>query len=169
VVKAPVFLTGFMGCGKSTVGSRAAELLQVPFYDLDKELERLAGRRIQEIFEKHGEGHFRSMERQALEDLLAFVGGESCLIALGGGTWVQPWARESIPAERVIFLDLPFEVLERRIALGRGRPLAINAKNLYLQRMTRYHEAGLRVPLGEQDDLERAAELVVERLRPLLT
>ncbi|MES1211238.1 MAG: shikimate kinase, partial [Acidobacteriota bacterium] len=66
-----IYLTGFMGSGKSTVGRRLAARSGCPFVDLDEEIERQAGMRVREIFELHGEPVFRGMEREALEATLA--------------------------------------------------------------------------------------------------
>ena len=62
-----ISLTGFMGCGKSSVGRKLSELLCCPFMDLDDVIEERAGRRIPEIFASEGEAEFRRMEAEALE------------------------------------------------------------------------------------------------------
>ena len=62
-----ISLTGFMGCGKSSVGRKLSELLCCPFMDLDDIIEERAGRRIPEIFASEGEAEFRRMEAEALE------------------------------------------------------------------------------------------------------
>ena len=62
-----ISLTGFMGCGKSSVGRRLSELLCCPFMDLDDIIEERAGRRIPEIFASEGEAEFRRIEAEALE------------------------------------------------------------------------------------------------------
>ena len=59
-----IYLTGFMGCGKTTVGSLLARRLGAPFVDLDLEIERRAGMTVREIFERQGEPAFRSMEAE---------------------------------------------------------------------------------------------------------
>ncbi len=78
-----VFLTGFMGSGKSHTGRRLADLLGRPFHDLDHCIERLDGRRIAEIFAQDGEAFFRQLEQRALQQATA---GERSVIATGGGT-----------------------------------------------------------------------------------
>ena len=77
-----IYLTGFMGSGKSTVGRLLAARLGFPFLDLDEDIERRAGMRVREIFELHGEPVFRRMEREALEATAALP---DVVVATGGG------------------------------------------------------------------------------------
>lgn len=77
-----VFLVGFMGAGKSTVGKMLAEKLGRPFVDLDARIEAAAGARVREVFEKIGESGFRRLERDALESLES---QEPAVVACGGG------------------------------------------------------------------------------------
>lgn len=79
-----IFLLGYMGCGKSTVGKRLAKRLNIPFFDLDKYIENTTNKSISDIFEKEGEAAFRGMERKYLKELV--LANETFLIATGGGT-----------------------------------------------------------------------------------
>ena len=78
----PLFLIGYMGCGKSTVGRLLAERMRLPLIDLDEEIARAAGKTIPEIFAQEGEAGFRARETAALERALARGDG---VIATGGG------------------------------------------------------------------------------------
>ena len=78
----PIFLCGFMGCGKSTVGKILAKKMGCQCVDLDKYIEDTAGMSIPEIFDKYGEEHFRKLETEALA-AFADIGG---VVATGGGT-----------------------------------------------------------------------------------
>ena len=78
-----IYLTGFMGCGKTTVGRLLARRLGAPFVDLDDEVERRAGMTVREIFERQGEPAFRQMEAEALRGTLALP---DVVVAMGGGT-----------------------------------------------------------------------------------
>ena len=86
-----LYLVGFMGCGKTTVGQRLAARLKWDFVDLDNEIESKSGMQIPNIFDQLGEPAFRAMERQALLEQISFVRrGLARVVALGGGTFVAP-------------------------------------------------------------------------------
>ena len=106
-----VFLTGFMGCGKSTIGARLATRLSVEFVDLDHRIVNLAGVTVEQIFSERGEDVFRELESRALRSL-----PNNVVCALGGGTLVRPanlaWAlRESW----MVYLRVGLTELVRRL------------------------------------------------------
>jgi len=122
-----VALAGFMGSGKTTIGSLLARQLGWRFADLDTLIERAAGHAITEIFERHGEAAFREVER---EQLLAALGraaefAQPTVLALGGGTIAQTGNLELLRAAgaAVVWLDCPLERLIARCALVTTRPL----------------------------------------------
>lgn len=78
-----LFIIGFTGVGKTTYGKKIAEELSVPFYDLDEEIEKMAGKTIAEIFSENGEDYFRKKETEVLRN---FPFSENAVIACGGGT-----------------------------------------------------------------------------------
>ena len=114
-----IFLCGFMGCGKSTVGQKLAKTLNVPFTDMDTYIEEQAGKTIPEIFAEDGEPHFRDLETQAVRDLATQEG----VIACGGGAMLRD-INAKIAAENgtVLFLDVPFRMCYLRIA-NTDRPI----------------------------------------------
>lgn len=114
-----IFLCGFMGCGKSTIGAKLSKLLGVPFTDMDTYIEEQAGRTIPEIFEQDGEAHFRDLETQAVRELADREG----VIACGGGAMLRE-INAKIAAENgtVVFLDVPFRTCYVRIA-NTDRPI----------------------------------------------
>lgn len=81
-----IFLLGYMGCGKTTLGRAVADRSGVAFIDLDEYVEALAGMCIREIFASRGEEAFRRMEREALEELAAREDSPTMIVACGGGT-----------------------------------------------------------------------------------
>lgn len=143
-----VFLTGFMGSGKTTVGRFLSERLEVPFVDLDREIERRAGMSVREIFEAGGEALFRRLEHEALAHAVA---GPGAVIATGGGTITVESNFEILERSGVsIWLDLPFPAIVERIGkLGKeDRPLfqdEAQALELYRRRLPVYRRADLRL------------------------
>lgn len=87
-IRRRLYLVGFMGCGKTTVGRLLAQRLGWRFFDLDEELERHQGRTIAQIFAEQGEPYFRQVERALLEETLT-GSAEPAVVALGGGTFAQ--------------------------------------------------------------------------------
>src|SRR2546428_2697763 len=84
-----VFLVGFMGAGKSSVGRALSLQLGWPFEDLDERIQAREGRTIEQIFQQSGEAEFRRAEHAALRELIADLGSSPRVVALGGGTFVQ--------------------------------------------------------------------------------
>jgi len=82
-----IALTGFMAVGKTDVGRKLARRLGWRFVDVDRAVEKSAGLRVQEIFNRHGEARFRDLEKAQLKEIL---GGERQVIATGGGAVLDP-------------------------------------------------------------------------------
>jgi shikimate kinase len=145
-------LAGFMGSGKTTIGTLLARQLAWRFVDLDDRIEAAAGLRIPEIFERLGELAFRQIEADQLRATLGrvFELKESIVLALGGGTYAQTGAPEFLRAANVpvIWLDSPVEVLLARCMTMSGRPLFRDEDSfraLYAQRLPSYQQAEHRV------------------------
>jgi shikimate kinase len=169
-----VFLVGFMGAGKSSVGRVLARRLNWAFEDLDDRIELREGRTVAEIFRKSGEVGFRRAERAALRQVLEEVqNGTASVIALGGGAFVQPGNAARLKAAGVptVFLEAPVEELwqrcqkqvcepeaERPLLQGRER-----FDELYRSRLRSYLRASLRVDTGGRS-VEEVAEQVVQSL-----
>jgi shikimate kinase len=118
----PLFLIGFMGSGKSTVGRLIAERLERPFCDLDEEIEIAEGRSIDELFERVGEEGFRDLERLAL---MRVGGHRDAVIACGGGVVTDEGSRAMLrDFGQVVYLAVtPEEALRRVGSEYAGRPL----------------------------------------------
>lgn len=114
-------LIGMMGAGKSTIGHRAAKIIDVPFFDADKEIEKAADMTIPEIFENFGEDHFRDGERRVIARLLE---GPPAIIATGGGAFMDLETRAVI-ADRALSVWLRAEepLLWARVSRRTTRPL----------------------------------------------
>ncbi|KIZ48079.1 MULTISPECIES: shikimate kinase [Rhodopseudomonas] len=117
----PVVLIGMMGAGKSTVGRRLALRLGLPFLDADNEIEAAAAMSIAEIFEIHGEPHFRDGEARVIARLLD---GGAKVLATGGGAFMRADTRERIRDRAVsIWLKAESDVILRRVKRRADRPL----------------------------------------------
>ena len=116
-----VVLVGLMGAGKSSVGRRLAEKLEMGFVDADHEIEAAAGKTIPEIFTDHGEDYFREGERRVITRLLE--NGKQVL-ATGGGAFMNAETRQKINQNGVsIWLKADLDVLLKRVAKRNDRPL----------------------------------------------
>ena len=129
-----IYLAGFMGSGKTTVGQALADRLGWDFVDIDAEVEAAAQMTITQIFDTMGEPEFRRLETEMLRHLTKKVErGAPVVVALGGGAFVQPGNFEILQPKGVsIWIDCPFAALELRIAADTAnRPLARNSEELH--------------------------------------
>lgn len=141
-----IYLVGFMGAGKTTVGRRLARRLDWRLEDLDDRIEQVEQRAVADIFRDRGEPYFRAVER---EILFSFLSVPHMVVATGGGTFVDPENRAAMLADgTVIWLDLPFSMVVERVPSDGRRPLAQDRaalETLYLARRAAYQHAHIRV------------------------
>jgi len=162
-----LFLTGFMGAGKTSVGRIVAARLGWAFVDLDEEVERRAGMSVRRIFETLGEPEFRRLESEALRQAAAL---DDVVVATGGGTIAFPDNARLLHAQGVtIWLSPSFSTLASRVdAAGvpgrEDRPLfrdATQALALYRQRLPAYRTADLTVEVGAAEAPEEVAARIL--------
>jgi shikimate kinase len=148
-------LTGMMGAGKSTVARLLGARLGRQVVSTDGMLESRFGKPIPRIFAEDGEPAFRAAERAIVDRLTGPL-----VVDLGGGAFCDPKSAERLLAQgRVVFLDISAEEAAKRLAGGRGRPLAANWIALHADRLPKYRKASLTVKV---DGLESAE--VVNRI-----
>lgn len=151
MAKKNIILCGFMGCGKSTIGSLLSKKMGMSFVDLDKYIEKQENKTVTQIFEDSGEEYFREKEREASKVLGAKRG---LIIAAGGGTLTFP---ENVSAfrdnGRIVLLNVSPETVAERLKNDNSRPLL--AKPDKLQAIRELFDA--RLPLYES-----AADIIVD-------
>ena len=146
-----VYLAGFMGSGKSTIGPILANALGYGFVDIDRAIERAAGKSIGEIFQDEGEERFRARER----DLVADVSTQPRLVvALGGGTVLHPETLTILRSTGIlVYLKATPDQILRRVAQRNDRPMLLNPHGERLEdmelRMRVERLYSLREPLYE--------------------
>ena len=144
-----VYLVGFMGAGKTSVGRALAKRLDWRFVDIDQQIEAREHLSVSEIFQRHGEPHFRSVERAVLAD---HVPVRHAVVATGGGTFVDPQNRAVIKADgAAVWLNVPLELVIARIPQDGRRPLAAdraNLERLFHTRRAAYEQAHLHLDAG---------------------
>ena len=145
-------LTGFMGCGKTTLGRRLARQLGWRFVDLDTRIEERTGLAISAIFKRQGEPAFRDIEHELLNAALAEATAlpQSTVLALGGGTFAQPRNITLLRSSSacVVFLETPIEELLARCVTKTQRPLfrdEASFRKLYAERLPFYQQADVCV------------------------
>ena len=119
-----LFIIGPMASGKSLLGRKLSEYLDLPYVDTDKEIELRAGAEISWIFEKEGEEGFRDRESAVLKESSEL---ESFIISTGGGAILRNENRELMRSRgKVIYLEAPIEIQLSRTLNDKTRPLIEN-------------------------------------------
>ncbi len=116
-----IYLAGFMGAGKSTIGPILANTLGWSFYDLDRVIEVFEGKKIKEIFAEKGESYFRELET---DQLLKISENKNLVLALGGGTIINPTNLEIMKRTgTIIYLKVSADYVYKRLMFKRDRPV----------------------------------------------
>lgn len=164
-------LVGHMGCGKSTVGRRLAQVLDMPFVDADQAIEESAGQSIPDIFATHGEPYFRDGERRVIKRLLE---GEPIVLATGGGAMMNEQTQAKIKEAAVsIWLKPTLDQLLARTAGRTHRPLLNSGdpkvvfRRLFKTRDPVYKTADVIVRSGKEGP-DVAASIALKRLSAFL-
>ena len=161
-----VYLIGFMGCGKTTVGRELARRIGAPFFDLDDLVESAEKMSIKDIFAQHGEPYFRKRERDILRSTHYL---EDAVIATGGGTFTFEENIQFIQSEGVsIFLSAPYNVLRNRIGdKAAERPMFrddVAAHELYNARLRFYKMADVTLDIRDDETPLEITERIVHLL-----
>ena len=157
---APIFLIGFMGAGKTTVGQTLARLLNCDFVDLDQLIEARVGKSISDIFAGMGESKFRRLESDAIVECR---GRERTVIALGGGAYVSEENRKVLRGiGKTVWLDCPLDICLQRVSGDHSRPLVTDEaqmRELFERRRPAYAQADLAVQTRDLSPDQLAIEI----------
>ena len=151
-----IYVVGFMGAGKSTVGRHLAHRLGWSFFDIDTEIESAEKAVISEIFASRGEEEFRRIENAVIAQHVRWIErGRPAVLALGGGAFTLPANRELLEDNGIsIWLDCPFETVQHRVGQATHRPLARDPEAfaaLYAARRDHYRLADVHIPVASDD------------------
>lgn len=163
---APVFLVGFMGSGKSTVGRALAARFCWDFADTDALVERAQGCSVDEIFRNVGEGRFREAEWAAL---CSQKGRTRVVVATGGGLFLGVAQRAFLRGNGVsCWLDAPLPLVAARVNAGPARPLwptddALLRRAFFERRRAAYALADIRIDAshGQPEELASSIETAI--------
>ncbi|MDE6785089.1 MAG: shikimate kinase [Ruminococcus sp.] len=161
-----IFLCGFMGCGKTTIGKLASKKLGCAFFDTDELIVESQGMTIPKIFAEKGEPYFRRIEAETVKSLC----GRNAVIACGGGAMLNPdTARAAADGGEIIFLDVPFEDCYERICGDSNRPIAASStkeelRERYNARYTVYSEHAT-IRIDSSGSPMETVELILNEIR----
>jgi len=157
-----IVFVGLMGVGKTCIGKRVAQRLELPFVDADREIENAAGSTIAEIFARHGEASFRAGERRVI---LRLLDGPVQVLSTGGGAFMDAETRARIRARGIsIWLRADLDLMLKRVSRRNDRPLLegtdrrAKLEELMALRYPVYAEADITV-----DSFDGPPEVTVER------
>lgn len=163
-IKSSIFLTGFMGAGKSTTGKCLAELLGYEFVDLDQKIVAREGRSIADIFSSEGEKYFRDCESR----LLASLSKEATSVYATGGGIVEREANRAMMRQKglIVYLNASWDTLRERLHRSKDRPLVNQDKGwdtvsqLWSNRQSFYQDADIIVETDGRKPFEVASDIV---------
>ena len=160
-----VYLVGFMGAGKTTVGREVAARIGAPFFDLDELIEAAEQASVAEIFSTRGEAYFRQRERDILRSTRYLDRG---VIATGGGTFTFDENIQFIQSVGVsVYLSAPYALVRSRVTGKDDRPLFrddVSAHELYATRSRFYRLADITLDVREEDTPSELAERIILEL-----
>jgi shikimate kinase len=160
-----IYLVGFMGSGKTTVGRLLADQMGWPFADIDDDIEAAEKTKIPLLFATRGETEFRRIESQIIQKRVRKIqAGQPMVIALGGGSFTIPENIDLLLNNGVtIWLDASFDVVQHRVNLASHRPLAkdpVRFEQLFQERRPFYGKADYRVEINDDDSRKALHEIL---------
>jgi shikimate kinase len=163
-----VVLVGLMGSGKSTIGRKLAQVIDLEFFDSDAEIENASRMSVKDLFAVYGEPEFRALEQRVM---LRLMDDGPRIISTGGGAFINPEVRQAVLQRGIaVWLDADIDVLMERVGRRETRPLLNNddpeatMRGLMEARYPVYAEAQIRV-MSRNERKEIMVGEVIEALR----
>ncbi len=163
-MKKNLVLLGMMAVGKSTLAKIVAKKLSLQFIDTDKNIENKNAMKIKDIFEKRGEEFFRTEEEK---EVLKSLEKENCIIALGGGAFLNNKIRDNILKNAIsIWLDVDTKTLEKRVKWNKKRPLLKKNNNykiikkIYQERKKIYRLANHKIKCDKMNKSDLTKKII---------
>ncbi len=172
-----IFISGFMGTGKTVVGKELAKKLHFPFFDLDHEIEKNENLTISLIFDRFSEEHFRQLERKYLDIVSS---NDEFVLSLGGGTICSCEMLEKVKdCGTLVFIKTPLPIILERLKRNKKRPLLLDDNGelrsddelkeiitkLYNRRLQWYERADIIVDVQSIQHQSDVAEKVLMELK----
>jgi shikimate kinase len=162
-----IYLIGMMGVGKTTIGQLLADKLNYRFLDTDLIIETAANKTINEIFEREGEVSFRLIETEVLGEVSNYI---RTVISTGGGIVLNPKNWSYLHYGLIIWLNAPLELLIKRLAQDRSRPLLkevdlkLKLESLLEQRKPLYGQADLSIEIEANQTPEEITTEIIKQI-----
>ena len=159
-----VVLVGMMASGKSSIGKVLSKTMNIPFLDIDKEIEFHEKRSIKSIFENSGERYFRKLESKIIIENLKEK--KSTVIALGGGAFLNAAVRKNVNEKSIsVWLDVNIESIIKRVKKNQNRPLVEKKseeeiKKMYEKRLKYYEMSKIHIDCNKKTKTECAEEII---------
>ena len=166
-----IYLIGMMGTGKTTVGQVLAKELGYRFFDTDVLIERVAQKRINELFAEEGEAFFRDLESRVLGEVSACT---RSVMATGGGVVLRPLNWSYLRHGLIIWLNVPICLLVERLAEDDARPLLktdelpLKLETLLVERKSLYQEADLHIAITKDENPEQIVAKILAKIPNVL-
>ncbi|TNE74116.1 shikimate kinase [bacterium] len=181
-LKKHIYLTGFMGSGKSMIGRRLSEYYHLPFLDVDSVIEERFNMPVKELFEKKGEPFFRLMETATIEYIS--IKNDPHIVALGGGAACSDRNQKVLHATgQLLYLDVSTDLLIERLIKNTKRPLLLDEngelkpleeiKKIITEMMNKrkkwYEKADICVKINQKMEKDEVTQLVIDSLKEFKT
>ena len=159
-----IVLVGMMASGKSSIGKVISKSMNIPFLDIDKEIEFHEKRSIKSIFKNSGERYFRKLESKIIIENLGEK--KSSVIALGGGGFLNATVRKNINEKSIsVWLDVSIETIITRVKKNQNRPLIEEKsdeeiKKIYEKRLKYYEMSKIHIDCNKKTKTECAEEII---------